>query len=97
MELLSKETMRSPIFFHIPFFVASMIGTLLGWLPGAPITYDQVEMLKSDNVVSANAEKENRTLEGIGISPKPMEAVLPTYMVQYRPHGQFTDKNQAKL
>ena len=47
-------------------------------------------MLKSDNVVSPAAEAEGRTLEGLGIRPQAMEAILPTYLWTYRAAGQFT-------
>lgn len=90
LELLLKEIGRKKMLVSLPWFVAGMMGKALGWLPGAPITSDQVEMLKTDNVVSDEAIKQNRTLEGIGITPTPMAAILPTYLVQYRPHGQFT-------
>lgn len=90
LELLMKEIGRKKMLVSLPWFVAGMMGKALGWLPGAPITSDQVEMLKTDNVVSDEAIKQNRTLEGIGITPTPMAAILQTYLVQYRPHGQFT-------
>ncbi|MDJ0614276.1 MAG: complex I NDUFA9 subunit family protein [Rhizobiaceae bacterium] len=91
LQLLLKEVGRSKMFVNLPFFAASAIGKLIGWLPGAPITHDQAVMLKSDNVVSDEAMKAGRTLEGIGIKPTPMAAILPSYLVQYRPQGQFTD------
>lgn len=97
LELLLKEIGRKKRLVSLPWFVASTMGKLIGWLPGAPITSDQVIMLKKDNVVSDEAIKENRTLEGMGIKPTPMSAILPTYLVQYRPHGQFTkivDENE---
>ena len=91
LELLLAEVGRSKMFVNLPFFAASAIGKLIGWLPGAPITYDQVVMLRQDNVVSAAASKAGLTLDGIGIKPTPMAAVLPDYLVQYRPSGQFTE------
>ena len=90
MEIMLQEIRRKRFLVNIPWFAASALGSLVGWLPFAPITRDQVEMLKSDNVVSDDAASENRTLEGIGISPTPLAAILPSYLVQYRPHGQYT-------
>ncbi len=90
LELLLKEIGRKRMLVSLPWAIAGMMGKALGWLPGAPITSDQVEMLKTDNVVSQEAAKQKRTLEGMGIKPTPMAAILPTYLVQYRPHGQFT-------
>jgi NADH dehydrogenase len=60
-----------------------------------PLTADQVVLLKSDNVVSAKAEAEGRTLAGIGIEPTMLESILPTYLVRYRPHGQYTRSGRA--
>ena len=48
------------------------------------------KLLRSDNVVSEDARKEGRTLEGLGIEPVLVEAILPSYLVRYRPQGQFT-------
>ena len=96
LELLLKQVVRDKMLIPMPWFVASVIGKLIGWLPGAPITSDQVELLKHDNVVSHQAIKTGRTLEGIGISPTPMTAILPSYLVQYRPSGQFTEISREK-
>jgi NADH dehydrogenase len=90
LEIMLKEIGRKKMLVSLPWFVAGMMGKALGWLPGAPITSDQVIMLKTDNVVSDEAIRQKRTLEGMGITPTPMAAILPTYLVQYRPHGQFT-------
>lgn len=91
LELLLSEVGRSKMFVNLPFFAASAIGKLIGWLPGAPITYDQVVMLRTDNVVSEESIKADLTLEGMGIKPTPLAGILPSYLVQYRPQGQFTD------
>ena len=90
LERMLREIGRERMMINLPFFAARAVGALVGWLPGAPITTDQVEMLKSDNVVSDLAISQKRTLQGIGIEPTPMAAVLPSYLVQYRPQGQFT-------
>ena len=58
-------------------------------VPGKPITLDQVRMLMFDNVVSAEANEEKRTLEGLGIEPTALEIVLPTYLERFREHGEF--------
>lgn len=96
LELLLEEIGRKKMLVSLPWFAASALGTLVGWLPGAPITSDQVKMLRTDNVVSDAAIKSERTLEGIGIEPTPMSAILPSYLVQYRPSGQFTDMSKKE-
>ncbi len=54
-------------------------------LPKPLLTRDQVLMLKSDNVVSEAAVREGRTLEGLGITPDSVEAVVPTYPLPLPP------------
>jgi len=83
-------TYRKRLLLNLPFPLASLIGTCVGWLPGAPITTDQVEVLKSDNVVSAAAEHEGRSFKGLGISPRAYEGIVPSYLYRYRKAGQFT-------
>ena len=49
-----------------------------------PITRDQIELLKSDNVVSEGA----KTLADLGIAnPTPVEGVVETYLYRYRRRG----------
>lgn len=60
----------------------------LGFLPGAPITWDQWLMLQSDNVASGEG------FEELGITPTPLGAVAPAWLVQYRRHGRFADSHQ---
>ena len=53
------------------------------------MTKDQVELLKSDNVVSAAAKAEGRTLQGLGITPESYQAFVPTYLYRFRKTGQY--------
>ncbi len=94
LELLLDITNRSRLLAPIPFSLAKPLGRIMQIMPGAPITADQVEMLKSDNVVSDAAKAEGRTLEGIGIEPQTLAAILPTYLWRFREHGQF-ERNRA--
>lgn len=80
---------RSRGFVTLPFSIASSIGALAQYLPGAPITPDQVELLKSDNIVSQEAVGNGRTLSGMGVTPTTLMSVLPRYMVRFRKQGQF--------
>lgn len=85
LELLLKEINRDIGFVVLPFKIAELQGKLMGWLPNAPITYDQVQSLKADNVVLQGA----KTLADLGITATPLEVVLPTYVWIYRPGGRF--------
>lgn len=53
------------------------------------LTRDQVVLLQSDNIVSQAAKAEGRTLEGLDIPPRAMEAVVPSYLTRFRKTGQF--------
>lgn len=89
LEMVLAETGRQRPLLPIPFGVAERLAGLTDWLPGAPITRDQVELLKSDNVVSEAATAAGRTLAGLGIKPHTLASVLPTYLYRYSRHGQF--------
>ena len=93
LELMMEVIDRRRLLVSIPWPIAKAMGKLTGWLPGAPITYDQVLMLEKDNVVSEESIRKNRTLAGIGIQPKTVSAVLPDYLTQYRPHGQYMQRD----
>ena len=81
---------RNRLLLSLPWGVAKLQAALMGLLPRPPLTMDQVELLKSDNVVSAEACREHRTLEGLGITPQGIEAIVPAYLYRYRKAGQFT-------
>ncbi|HUG60687.1 MAG TPA: complex I NDUFA9 subunit family protein [Methylomirabilota bacterium] len=95
MEIVLSQTKRRRPLVSIPFKVAETMAKLTGWLPGAPITLDQVEQLKSDNVVSAEAISEGRTLEGMGVEPRTLSAILPSYLYRYMPRGQY-DRQRSR-
>lgn len=58
-------------------------------------TRDQVEMLRTDNVVSEAAKAEGRTLEGLAIAPESFRAIAPTYLWRYRATGQYDRQRLA--
>lgn len=77
----------------VPWAAARALGTVLGLLPKPPLTADQVELLRTDNVVSADAIRDGRTLDGLGIAARSVEAIVPGYLFRYRRAGQFTVPN----
>lgn len=91
MQMLLHETGHRRALVPVPFPVArvmGLFGDLLSVLPFAPpITSDQVELLKRDNVVSAGAFG----LEDLGVPATALEAVLPTYLWRFRKGGQFAE------
>ena len=74
----------------VPWGIARLQAAIMGLLPKPMLTTDQVELLKRDNVVSAEAEREGRTLKGLGITPSGIEGIVPGYLYRYRKAGQFT-------
>lgn len=97
LELMLETIGRKNPLVSLPFGIASMIGSITSMIPliTPPLTSDQVTLLKSDNVVSPSAIAEGRTLEGLGIEPTSLASILPSYLVQYRQHGQFTGAGKA--
>ncbi len=95
MEVMLKEIGRDRGLIPIPFGLAKVIGLagdLMAFSPVAPlVTSDQVELLRSDNVVSADAPG----LAELGIVPVPLESIIPTYLYRYRKDGQYADITAA--
>ncbi|MCZ8315999.1 complex I NDUFA9 subunit family protein [Phreatobacter sp.] len=91
LELVLKTTQRNRLLVPLPFGLARLQAKVLQLLPKPMLTEDQVELLKSDNVVSEAAKAEGRTLEGLGIHPQSVEAIVPSYLWRFRKHGQFAE------
>jgi uncharacterized protein YbjT (DUF2867 family) len=95
---------RKRVALPLPFFVAKPLGLACGtayrfiWplssgiLGAPPITGDQVEMLKSDNVVSDDA----LTLADLGVTTlETIETMVPSYLYRFRPYGQYHQKSES--
>lgn len=82
---IADAAARKPAFVELPDQVSGMIATLTGWLPGAPITSDQWQLLKAGNVPSG----EWPGLAKLGVTPSPIGLFLDKWMVRYRKHGRF--------
>jgi NADH dehydrogenase len=96
MELMLAETNRRRLLLPVPFPVAKMLGSLGGLVAGVippPLTTDQVESLKTDNVVSGDYPG----LAELGIPRTTLEAILPTYLYRYRKGGQYADQEDREL
>ena len=83
---------RRRLVLNIPFWLASVMGfgfdlvqkISLGLVP-AQITRDQVRNLRHDNVVSSDA----KGFAELGLTPTPLDVVLPDYLWRFRPSGQY--------
>jgi uncharacterized protein YbjT (DUF2867 family) len=85
VELLLAEIRRRRLLVDLPFAVAELQARLLSLLPTPPLTPDQVELLRHDNIVSTGA----MTLETLGLTPTPLETILPTYLDRFRRGGWY--------
>jgi NADH dehydrogenase len=100
-EILQKVcewTQHKRILLPIPFWAAKIPASILQFFPGAPITVDQIRLLQSDNIVSAEAIRDQRSLQGLGIvEPRSAEVIVPSYLQRYRPRGEFSADRASVL
>jgi NADH dehydrogenase len=93
MEIILATVERERMLVSLPFGLAKLQALFLQFAPGAfKLTPDQVELLRSDNVVSEAAKAAGLTLEGLGVTPDSMEAIVPQYLWRFRKAGQFAHK-----
>jgi NADH dehydrogenase len=90
LQMMLAETGRRRLLVPWPFALARVQAFLLEWLPKPLLTRDQVTLLQRDNVVSPEADADGRTLQGLGIAPTSLAAILPTYLSRFRKAGQFS-------
>ena len=92
MQFVLRTIKRKRLLVPLPFFLAKMQAAVLQYFPTPPLTPDQVELLRADNVVSDAAKVELRTLQGLGIEPETIEAIVPSYLWRFRRTGQFRSR-----
>ena len=85
MEMVARVTERRRLFAPLPFALAKLGSYATALMPDPLLTPDQVEMLKSDSVVSEGA----KGFAELGISPEAAEAIVPSYLWRFRRTGQF--------
>jgi NADH dehydrogenase len=91
MELLLTEIGAKRLLVPIPWGIARLQGAVAENLPGKPLTRDQVELLKKDNVVSGTMPG----LSDLGVAATAAEVILPTYLDRFRKGGRFGQGNRA--
>lgn len=89
---------RKRLVVGIPFWLAKFMGysfdllrTLSVGLIKGPITADQVENLRRDNVVAGDA----RTFADLGLAPTSMQVILPDYLWRFRDSGQYSEIKES--
>ncbi|MDQ8732243.1 complex I NDUFA9 subunit family protein [Bradyrhizobium sp. LHD-71] len=92
-EYVLKTIERRRLLVPLSFSLAKLKATFLQFAPGPlKLTPDQVELLRSDNVVSQAANDSELTLQGLGITPMSLEQIAPSYLWRFRRTGQFRTK-----
>lgn len=91
MERVLAETKRRRLLVPLPWSLARLQAAFLEWLPTPPLTRDQVNLLRRDNVVAPGA----LTLADLGIAPTTVDAILPTYLDRFRRGGWFDSRNMV--
>ena len=89
---INKETKCNRPLIPAPFWITKIAAFFACILPVPPITPDQVTSLKTDNTVSTNA----KTFKDLGIEPKTLDAILPTYLYRYAgsPYNRTMQENE---
>lgn len=90
-EWIAHAIGRAPAFVDVPGFAAKALAAATGWLPGAPITSDQLKMLGNDNIVSGAEDG----LKAMNIAATPLDAVAHDWLNIYRKHGRFAAQASA--
>ena len=83
LEFVCATIRARPLRVPVPFWAAELLGGLLQVFPGAPITRDQVRLLRTDKVVGGSEPP----LGDLGVEPQALETIVPEYLSAYRQVG----------
>ena len=89
VERVLRDTNRSNPILPLPSGIGMLLALPMGLMPKPLLTADRVTLLGLDNVVSDAANAEQRTLAAFAIVPRPLDAVLPSYLWRFSQNGQF--------
>ena len=81
LELMLAETEQKCLIVPAPIPMALTQAFFMEFIPGSIVSRDQVWLMVEGNVKSGECP----TIEALGITPKNIESVLPTYLRSYRP------------
>jgi NADH dehydrogenase len=84
---IAEGECRNRWLIELPGFVSRAIATF-GFLPGAPITRDQLALLTAGNVASGTVPG----LKALGVTARPLGLFLDRWLVRYRKYGRFNDR-----
>jgi NADH dehydrogenase len=83
LAFILTEIRRKRPLVNIPLGLARLQASVLERLPGKMLTRDQLVLLQRDNVVTPGMPG----LAELGITPTPVELVVPGYLARFRPGG----------
>jgi len=86
--VLADTNRRNPIV-PLPAGIGTLLAIPMSLMPKPLLTADRVTLLGIDNIVSQAATDEGRTLGAFDVAPRPLEAVLPSYLWRFSANGQF--------
>ena len=87
LEYILEQTGRRRLLVPVPSALMRLKAWFLEWLPSPPLTRDQVAQLAYDNVVTGDTEAGIGTFADLGITPTPLEDVVPDYLARFRRGG----------
>jgi NADH dehydrogenase len=98
IQVMLETIRRKRLVIGLPFRLGSLMGGVTGlvsYVTGGlvpqPITSDQVKSLRRDNVVGDGV----KTFADLDIEPTAIEAVLSSYLWQFRPSGQYAELKES--
>ena len=82
IQFILRVINKRRILLPIPFPLSNIFITPMQILPKKPITFDQLESLRSDNILSKNKD-EVGYLEDYGIEPTSIQNIAPQYLKRF--------------
>ena len=80
LERMQSITGQDAKIIALPVSVAKLVAVLSSPLPQPALTLDQIKNLQTDNILSGHYP----VLEDLGITPTALNAILPSYLIQYK-------------
>tara|TARA_B100000686_G_scaffold354748_1_gene466917 strand:- start:6197 stop:7141 length:945 start_codon:yes stop_codon:yes gene_type:complete len=80
ISLILESIEKEKLYINISFPLAKIMAILTNFLPNAPITLDQVILLKNDNIVTSKS----KGFSELGIKPSSMKVMIKKYLSRYK-------------
>lgn len=83
IEFIVKTTNKKRLLLPIPFSISKLFITPLQIMPKPPITFDQVESLKQDNILYKLTDNKIGSLGDYMIQPASIKNIVPNYLKRF--------------